>query len=156
MYNFFVLFLLAIPLVACQRANNSSRPAENQQTVSEEKPATVLHVIQINGVKLQVEIAQDEEAAALGLMHRDSLAENQGMLFVFPSQRILTFWMRNTFIPLDIAFINESGTIVDIQRMVPLDETRDYISTAPALYALEVNAGWFEKHDIKVGGTVKF
>ncbi len=158
MNSFLVLILLAIHFVACQRANNSSRPPENQQMASEEKPttATVLHVIHINGVPLQVEIAQDEESAAQGLMHRDQLPENQGMLFVFPNQRILTFWMRNTFIPLDIAFIDESGTIVDIQRMAPLDETKDYISAAPALYALEVNAGWFEKQNIRVGSKVGF
>ena len=89
-------------------------------------------------------------------MNREELPENQGMLFVFESTRILSFWMRNTFIPLDIAFIDDAGKIVDIQRMEPLDESKSYTSAAPALYALEVNAGWFAKNTIKVGGMVSF
>jgi len=78
------------------------------------------------------------------------------MLFVFESSRVLSFWMRNTFIPLDIAYIDAAGVIVDIQRMEPLDESKQYISAAPALYALEVNAGWFEKNGVKVRSTVQF
>ncbi len=130
-----------------------SEPANHAE--SERQPPG-LHTIHINGAPLKVEIAQTLEASRLGLMFRESLPEDQGMLFVFPQKHILSFWMRNTFIPLDIAFIDEAGVIVDIQRMAPLDETINYISAAPALYALEVNAGWFEKQGIKVGAQVKF
>lgn len=119
------------------------------------KPPT-LPSITIDGVKLKVEIVQDVESRQHGLMNREELPENQGMLFVFESTRILSFWMRNTFIPLDIAFIDDAGKIVDIQRMEPLDESKSYTSAAPALYALEVNAGWFAKNTIKVGGMVSF
>ncbi len=105
---------------------------------------------------LKVEIAQDAETRTHGLMYREDMARDEGMLFVFSEQRILSFWMRNTFIPLDIAFINNKGIIVDIQRMEPLDESKQYISTAPALYALEVNAGWFEDYGIQVGDVVAF
>lgn len=91
-----------------------------------------------------------------GLMHREQLPEDQGMLFVFEAAQIQSFWMRNTFIPLDIAFIDANGKIIDVQRMEPLDETRSYYSPAPVPYVLEVNAGWFERNGIKVGETVKF
>ncbi|NUM67369.1 DUF192 domain-containing protein [candidate division KSB1 bacterium] len=91
-----------------------------------------------------------------GLMFREQLPEDQGMLFVFEMSRIQSFWMRNTFIPLDIAFIASDGKIVDIQHMAPLDESKSYISAAPALYVLEVNAGWFERHGVKVGAMVRF
>ena len=89
-------------------------------------------------------------------MFRETLPEDQGMLFVFPYERVLSFWMRNTYIPLDIAFINSAGEIIDIQRMEPIDESKHYVSNAPALYALEVNGGWFERHQIEVGATVTF
>ncbi|NUO79125.1 DUF192 domain-containing protein, partial [candidate division KSB1 bacterium] len=81
---------------------------------------------------------------------------DEGMLFVFEEARIQAFWMRNTFIPLDIAFIDAGGKIIDIQRMEPLDETKSYFSPAPVPYVLEVNAGWFERNAIKVGELVKF
>jgi uncharacterized membrane protein (UPF0127 family) len=64
--------------------------------------------------------------------------------------------MRNTFVPLDIAFMDATGVIVDIQQMQPLDETRSYVSTFPALYAIEVNQGWFKRHGIEVGDRVIF
>jgi len=105
---------------------------------------------------LEIEIVQDAESRQLGLMYRDELAENLGMLFVFESTQVLSFWMRNTFIPLDIAFIDAAGVIVDIQRMEPLDESKQYISAMPALYALEVNAGWFENNGLKRGSKVQF
>ena len=115
-----------------------------------------LHAISVDGVRLHVEIAQDPEALANGLMFRADLKEDEGMLFVFESARILSFWMRNTFIPLDIAFVDEDGTVVDIQRMEALDERIQYISKAPALYAIETNAGWFRRNNLKVGSTVIF
>lgn len=121
-----------------------------------EQSESNLQTIEVNGVPLRVEVAQTDEDRLQGLMNRDQLPEDQGMLFVFTTPRILSFWMRNTFIPLDIAFINEKGIIVDIQTMQPIDESKHYISTAPALYALEVNAGWFKKHKIKKGDQITF
>ena len=115
-----------------------------------------LHAISVDGVRLHVEIAQDPEALANGLMFREDLKEDEGMLFVFESSRILSFWMRNTFIPLDIAFVDEDGTVVDIQQMEALDERKQYISKAPALYAIETNAGWFKRNNLKEGSTVVF
>ena len=115
-----------------------------------------LHAISVDGVRLHVEIAQDPEALANGLMFREELKENEGMLFVFESFRILSFWMRNTFIPLDIAYVDEDGTVVDIQHMEALDERKQYISKAPALYAIDTNAGWFKRNNLKVGSKVVF
>jgi hypothetical protein len=146
----FTTFVAAVILVFSCGGQNSDQPK------SDNSSSTKLHTIRINQLPLQVEIAQTSEASGLGLMFRENLPENQGMLFVFPHQQTLSFWMRNTYIPLDIAFIDEAGSIVDIQRMEPLDESKQYVSAAPALYALEVNAGWFAKHGIKIGATVTF
>jgi uncharacterized membrane protein (UPF0127 family) len=88
-------------------------------------------------------------------MYTESLPPDRGMLFVFQREDRLAFWMKNTPIPLDIAFIDAQGRILEIQEMKPLDTTV-YHSRQPALYALEVNAGWFQKHGIKVGDKVQF
>ena len=154
------LFLSALilgVLLCCTRQEQESS-LQHDGGANEDTPVTNpnLHTIKIGGVPLHVEIAQKEEDREHGLMFREDLAENEGMLFVFPSTRILSFWMRNTFIPLDIAFISDDGAVVDIQHMEPLDESKRYISQAPALYALEVRAGWFEKNKIKVGSRVVF
>lgn len=147
-----IYILLLFPLLSC--GSNHGASAEKNQAHPKAKPN--LPQITIDGITLRVEIVQDPETRELGLMHRDDLPENQGMLFVFEVSHVLSFWMRNTFIPLDIAFISEAGKIVDIQRMEPLDESVSYVSAKPALYALEVNAGWFEKNKISVDGQVKF
>ncbi len=104
---------------------------------------------------LFVEVAVTPEEREIGLMYREFLPENNGMLFIFEQESRLSFWMKNTFIPLSIAFINSDGIIVDIQQMEPMT-TKSHISRFPAKYALEVNKGWFKKHRIAVGDTVRF
>ena len=87
-------------------------------------------------------------------MHRKDLPSDQGMLFVYFRETELSFWMKNTYIPLSVAFINSDGVIVDIQHMEP-ETTTSHKSKKPALYALETNKGWFKKHGIKEGDRVK-
>ena len=107
----------------------------------------------IKSETLWVEIADQPDTRALGLMYREYLPDSMGMFFIFESPQILRFWMKNTLIPLDIAFINEAGVIIDIQSMEPLDTTR-YSSPESVRYALEVNRGWFKRNDVSVGDTV--
>jgi len=157
----FVVLLLAAWFTGaiapgCGQSNSRHETASQEAETEEPAGENGMYVIRLDGVPLQVEIAQDEETRSQGLMYREELPEDQGMLFVFSEQRVLSFWMRNTFIPLDIAFIDSEGKIVDIQRMEPLDESKLYVSAAPAQYALEVNAGWFERHGVKVGSRVEF
>lgn len=147
-FVYFIWFLFLALSTTCGKA-------ENQKAISAEE-RNIQPFIKVDGISLEIEIVQDAESRQLGLMYRDELAENLGMLFVFETTRVLSFWMRNTFIPLDIAFIDAAGLIVDIQRMEPLDESKQYISAVPALYALEVNAGWFEKNGVKQGSKVQF
>jgi uncharacterized membrane protein (UPF0127 family) len=105
-------------------------------------------------VEVPVEIAATDTERERGLMGRTALAEDAGMLFVFDREQQLSFWMKDTLIPLSIAYINESGRIVDIQDMQPLDET-PHPSTEPARYALEVNGGFFVARGIQVGHKVE-
>ena len=96
------------------------------------------------------EVARTASEREEGLMYRESLEDGRGMLFVFSDSQIRSFWMRNTLIPLDIAYLDESLKIVDIQGMEP--ETDDaHPSARPAMFALEVPRGWFGKKGIEVG-----
>ena len=103
-------------------------------------------------VRVQVEVADDTDEMAKGLMGRTALAEDAGMLFVYPEERELSFWMKDTLIPLSIAFMGSDGRIVDIQDMKALDdEPPHYESVEPARYALEVNEGFFDERGVEVG-----
>ena len=107
-------------------------------------------------VRVRVEVADDLAEQAQGLMDRTALGESRGMLFVYPEEHELSFWMKNTLIPLSIAFIDSEGRIIDIQAMKPLDdEPPHYVSAEPAQYALEVDQGFFEKSGVKVGDRVE-
>lgn len=102
-------------------------------------------------IRLDVEIAASERDRQKGLMYRTSLPHNSGMLFVFEKEKRLSFWMKNTYIPLDIAFIDSHGVIKDIYQMRPLDTSVFYNSSTEVRYALEVNQWWFEKNGISAG-----
>ena len=105
-------------------------------------------------VAFSIEIADDAGERERGLMFRDDLPENHGMLFVFERPERLSFWMRNTFIPLSIAFIAADGRIVNIEDMAPQTETSHW-SRGPALYALEMRRGWFAERGIRDGDAVE-
>ena len=105
-------------------------------------------------IKLNVEVAATEQARQKGLMYRMSLPENDGMLFIFEKDKRLSFWMKNTYIPLDIAFIDSRGVITDILQMQPLDTSVLYNSSTEVRYALEVNQWWFAKHGIIPGSKI--
>ena len=105
-----------------------------------------------------VEFAQTEVQQQKGLMYREKLPDDEGMLFLFDYERTLGFWMKNTYIDLDIAYIDKNFKIVDIQLMkstTPLQvEIPSYPSKKPAQFALEMNKNWFHKHKFKVGDQI--
>ena len=110
--------------------------------------------IQVGGHPLKVEIARTAAQRSIGLMHRSSLPDDQGMLFIFHRSRNLFFWMKDTLIPLSIAFITADGTIKQIEDMNP--QSLEAVSSRnKVLYALEVNRGWFRKKGIKPGDKVQ-
>ncbi|EMF83857.1 hypothetical protein LEP1GSC188_4218 [Leptospira weilii serovar Topaz str. LT2116] len=104
---------------------------------------------------LLVEIANTPADRARGLMYRKSIGENEGMLFVFAKPEYLSFWMKNTRIPLSIAYFNQDRRITDVHDMKPNQTTELYHSSEKALYALEVNQGWFSKRKIGKYGVLK-
>jgi hypothetical protein len=100
------------------------------------------------------EIARTADERAQGLKFRDELPPGTGMLFVFPDEGTRSFWMQDTYIPLDIAYIDASFRIVDIQQMAALS-TETYPSASAFMYALEVPLGWFAEHGVEVGATIE-
>ena len=112
--------------------------------------------IQINGITLQVEVAATHEERLLGLMHREKLSKNKGMLFIYPSERIIKLWMKDTLLPLSVAFLDKNKIIINIEKMEPNQTKVIYKSKDLALYAVEVNQGWFEINKISVGDRFKF
>ena len=107
-------------------------------------------------ITFNVEVAKTIEERRIGLMYRKKLLNNEGMLFIFPREKIIQLWMKNTYIPLDVIFISENKVIVDIKKnMEKLSETI-VESKVKSRYALEFNAGLINKLDIEIGDKVLF
>ena len=109
--------------------------------------------LQIGEQHARVEIANTNESRRKGLMFRTRLAASSGMIFIFANEQPISMWMRNTHIPLSVAFIDARGRIVNIEQMEPETE-ETHSSNGPVKYALEMNQGWFEKHGIASGSYV--
>ena len=107
-------------------------------------------IIPIEKYFSELEIASNSQDRKKGLMFRKELSEDFGMIFVWDSKKIQCMWMRNTFVPLSVAYIDNTGEVIDIYDMTPLSKT-SVCSKKPSLYALEVNQGWFKKKGINVG-----
>ncbi len=103
--------------------------------------------------RIQAEVASNDTTRSRGLMFRKELAPNHGMLFIFEQPNVQCFWMRNTPLPLSIAFILDDGTITNIADMAPMTET-SHCSTAPVRYTLEMEQGWFAKRGITAGKKI--
>lgn len=104
-------------------------------------------------------LAATPEDRSLGLMHVTSLEKDSGLLFVFEQEQPLSFWMKNTFIPLSIGFFDAKGCLLETFEMTPVKSVLDkqiprYESSRPAHYALEMNKGWFTRHRVKVGSSL--
>ena len=127
-------------------------------TGTEASPLPTLTIVSSTGqrIPVEVEVADTDAERQTGLMGRTVLPEDAGMLFVFEGEQALSFWMKDTLIPLSIAYMDTEGRIVDIQEMQPLDDVLPhYVSAEPAQYALEVNQGFFEERGVTVGDSVE-
>ncbi len=109
--------------------------------------------LSLGGTTVTAEIADTPQKRAVGLMGRFSLAPDSGMLFVYPDEAVRSFWMKNTPLPLSIAYLSRSGRVVHIASMRPLSE-EPVSSVHPTMYALEMTEGWFAQHNVKVGQSV--
>ena len=115
-----------------------------------------LPVITLNiGMHLvQAEVAIRDEERALGLMFREKMGPNEGMVFRFNSPNQVCMWMKNTLLPLSVAFLDEAGSIINIEDM-KAQTLEAHCASKPARYALEMNQGWFKKKNIKAGSKIE-
>lgn len=103
---------------------------------------------------IRAEVANTFETRARGLMYRESLGPNQGMLFVFPAVERHCMWMKNTPLPLSVAFIDERGEVVSVSEMAPHTET-PHCAAKPARFALEMSKGWFAAKGVRAGSKIQ-
>lgn len=109
--------------------------------------------IKVGSHALKVEVADTDASRGRGLMYRQKLGKEDGMLFIFPDPGYHSMWMMNTYIPLSVAFVDADGKILNILDMEP--QTQDtHTAAGPARYAIETNKGWFERRKIKAGDAV--
>lgn len=120
------------------------------QTSAADKPLQ----LKIGNQVLNAEVAATPETRMKGLMFRDKMGKNDGMLFVFDQVGYHGMWMKNTLIPLSVAFLDEQGKILNIADMQPHSE-QTHSAAGPARYALEMNVGWFKARNISAGAVVK-
>jgi uncharacterized membrane protein (UPF0127 family) len=139
---------------AADAPRQTVKPAEPSQPTTQETRHPERCEITVGGLKVTVEIAATIHERATGLSNRHEIGENEGMLFLFAKPRRLSFWMKDTHVPLSIAFITPEGEIAEIQDMEPLDESL-HESAITVDKALEMPAGWFRRNGVKPGDTVK-
>ena len=147
MSTFKVTFKFLKPLLMLLACSLTSLQAFGQG-----RPQTQLPRITLNaGMHLiQAQIAQNFEQRQIGLMWRQEMPQNEGMLFVFEQAAVQCFWMRNTLLPLTAAFVADDGTIVNLADMKPQSD-ESHCSKKPVRFVLEMNQGWFAKRNIQAG-----
>jgi uncharacterized protein len=123
-------------------------------TLSAQADPLITYPLRIKNHEVRAEIANTEQGRLRGLMFRDKLAENSGMIFLYTRPEASAMWMKNTRIALSVAFIDTNGRILNIAEMEPYSEEA-HASSGAAAYALEMNRGWFRKQGIKAGDLVE-
>ncbi len=148
-------FVCGAPDASGKEAINATLPDSSEAPLKFKREK-----IQLGNVKIEVEIADTPELASRGLMFRKSLPKNGGMLFIFEAERPLGFWMKNTYIDLDIGYFDKNLKLIEV---IPMNATSkaqlefpSYPSRRPAQFALEMNSGWFARNKIKEGDALKF
>lgn len=150
-FSLFTLILFSLPLLSAQGQRLIPQNSQVNELIFPSRK------IKVGKELLTVEIADTEPRQLRGLMFRENLPPNTGMLFIYTEEKHLNFWMKNTRIPLSIAFFNEKRELVEIQAMsvdpeeATDDDRRRYRSKNRAKYALEMPLGWFDRRGIEVG-----
>ena len=132
------LQVLIFALVSCSKQTNSTSTNN-------------IYELKLGNKTIFAEIAVSEHQKATGLMFRKSMPENNAMIFVFDTPKKMSFWMKNTEIPLDIAFLTKDGEITEIKKMYPHNLNPVKSARSDILYCIETNANWFEKNNVNVG-----
>ncbi len=148
----FVSLCCRIPLMACKPHQSDTKNA----SPSSLPIGVVIFKTEARTLRVQVEIVKSEKDRAKGLMYRKELGAHKGMLFIFDSEEIQSFWMKNTYIPLDMIFINKKMEVVGvIENASPMTTNSRSVSN-PSIYVVEVNAGYAKQYGITRGTKVGF
>jgi len=148
-----VLIAVAVFFIVNNFINNNE-PEVKYYTFKKEGELTFADSLGNTKIKIDLEIADNEYERQLGLMNRKSMEEDQGMLFIFQYERLQSFWMRNTLIPLDMMFVNKDNKIITIHKNTKTLSAQSYPSTAPAIYVVEVVGGFTDKYNIVIGDKI--
>lgn len=138
------------------KTSKNSAPPNPERLFHKEGQLTILGGRDSLKASVDIEIAEDEFRREVGLMGRPSMESNQGMLFTFPDERPVAFWMKNTILPLDMVFINSKNRIITIHKNTTPFSEQTYPSDGPVQYVLELNAGFTDQHDVRVGDSVRW
>ncbi|MCE1188097.1 MAG: DUF192 domain-containing protein [Ignavibacteria bacterium] len=151
---FIAAYVLAV--IIPQNKENTDNTMETAKQAEKTRKVTFLTKDGNTVTTIEADLADTEEKRTLGLMFREKMDMNHGMLFIFPDMEIRSFWMKNTILPLDIIFINDKKEVVSIQKnAVPFSE-RSLPSKGPAQYVVEVNAGFTDQFNIKENDRLDF
>ena len=139
--------------LACSGCGGKSNaPPPEVEGIKQEQGVVALGM---GGVEVFLEVSADFQKRRLGLMKRHHLDQDRGMIFVYPEPDVLRFWMKETWIPLSIAFLRDDGTIINIEKMREMVIEPPYMSREPCRFAIEMNSGWFEKHKLAPGDRIE-
>jgi len=152
-----ILFVcIAVVFVSCGESSDNKKVKTADITFTKEGELTLSKADGAEIVTLDIELAETSYERETGLMHRKSMEDKQAMLFIFSSSLPQRFYMKNTYIPLDIIYLDENKKIVSFQKNAePLNET-GLPSIKPAMYVLEINAGLADKWSLEVGDMISF
>jgi len=151
-----IIYIFFIVFFSCQKHEDVKIDTLNQQDANKTKFTKMGEVYFQDSVKnlkskIDAEIAETDETRHLGLMYREGMGEDQGMLFIFPDEEIQGFYMKNTIMPLDIIFINSKKQIIKIHKNTTPFSEKTLPSVKPSIYVVEVQAGYTDKFGIKEG-----
>jgi uncharacterized membrane protein (UPF0127 family) len=158
--------LLPVLILLCgcdkPRSESAEKPT-NQPAVSLNAPPYLDHAqpklrtmkLWLGPKEIVAELAITETEVATGMMYRDKMEENEGMLFIFGRPHRTSFYMKNTYVPLSCAYIDSEGVILEIHDLKPLDEAPVFAKSEQVQYVLEVKQGWFERNGVRVGAVVR-
>lgn len=164
-----VLALVLLPVACIGGCGKSSTPAAEKNAGTPSlppaaatnrpagKPQPKLPTVKLwlGAQELVAEVARTSTQVQTGMMFRESMADNEGMIFVFPGPHQAAFWMKNTLVPLSCAYIDPDGTILEIHDMKPRDESAIQAGSDRIQYVLETNQGWFERNKVGVGTVIR-
>jgi uncharacterized membrane protein (UPF0127 family) len=157
--NRFTHWLLLAAILVCAGCDQPQpppiAPLSSAQNSQAGQPRLSTLKLWIGAAELTAELCLNDQQRMMGMMHRKSMDENAGMLFVFPYPHRASFWMRNTLVPLSAAYIDPEGVILEIRDLEPLNENSVTAGSDQVQYVLEVNRGWFARNNLVPGAVVR-